>query len=226
MAHRLTVWRPGDPVAELVAARGRGALLFIPTESSYGIGVDPASRRAVEAVYAFKGREGGKPLPVVLEGAGQVRGLGLDPASPELAAPLSRAAGCWPGPLTVILPLPAGAADLPAAAGSGGIAVRVPAHAGLRRLLAAVGPLTATSANASGEPPITDPGELERWLAERSRQQFEQRGGDTEAVLIDGGELPGGPPSTLVSFDADGALRVLRRGRLSPREVEACLGPP
>ncbi len=210
----LTVWRPGDPVEALVAARQRGALLFIPTESSYGIGVDPTSRRAVEAVYAFKGREGGKPLPVVLAEAGQVAALGLDAASPELAGPLARAAGCWPGPLTVILPLPAEASELPAAAGSGGIAVRVPAHDGLRRLLDAVGPLTATSANASGEPPVTDAGELERW------------GGEVDAVLVDGGALPGGPPSTLVSFGAGGDLRVLRPGRLTAAELEACLGSP
>lgn len=213
----LTVWRPGDPVAELAAARERGGLLFIPTESSYGIGVDPASRRAVEAVYAFKGREGGKPLPVVLAEAGQVAALGLDPASPALAGLLARAAGCWPGPLTVILPLPPEAEGLPAAAGSGGIAVRVPAHDGLRRLLAAVGPLTATSANASGEPPVTDAGALERWLGERD--------GDVDAVLVDGGALPGGPPSTLVAFAETGAPRVLRPGRLTAAEVESCLGP-
>lgn len=210
----LAVWRTGDPLEALAAARARGALLFLPTESSYGIGVDPRNREAVERVYVCKGRDGGKALPVVLADVSQVAELGIEPETPAVAAALDRAAGCWPGPLTVLLPLPA-ALDLPAAAGIGHIAVRIPDHAGLRGILAAIGPLTATSANASGEAPVIDPAELSRWIADSE--------GCRDAVLIDGGILAGGPPSTLVVFEADGSPRVLRPGRLSAAQLASCM---
>ena len=203
----MRTWRWGDPPAELAAARARGAVLVVPTESSYGLGVDPGNPVAVAAVYRLKAREAGKPLPVVLADAAQAAALGADPAAPELA----RAAGCWPGPLTVVLPLPPGAA-LPAAAGAGSVAVRVPGHAGLRRLLAEIGPLTATSANPEGGAPVVDPAAVAELVA------------GADAVLVDDGVLPGGPPSTLVAFDAGGRPRVLRPGRLSLADLEACLG--
>jgi len=210
-------WRWGEPVAELAAARARGAVLVVPTESSYGLGVDPGNAAAVAAVYRLKARDAGKPLPVVVAASGQVADLGVDPALPELAA----AARCWPGPLTVVLPLAAGR-TLPAAAGSGSVAVRVPAHDGLRRLLAALGPLTATSANPSGGAPLLDPAALPALLARAAGAAA------VEVVLVDGGVLPGGPPSTVVAFDAGGRPRILRPGRWSAAEVGACLGidPP
>jgi L-threonylcarbamoyladenylate synthase len=203
----LVTWRWGDPVAVLAAARARGAVLVVPTESSYGLGVDPGNRRAVEAVYRLKAREAGKPLPVVIAEPAQAAALGVDPGLPELA----RAARCWPGPLTAVLPLRPGT-GLPAAAGTGSVAVRVPAHDRLRRLLRELGPLTATSANPAGGAPLVDPAEVAELAA------------GADAVLVDDGVLPGGPPSTVVAFDAAGRPRVLRAGRLSPADLAACLG--
>jgi len=188
------VWRLGQPVQPLVDLVRRGGILVIPTESSYGLGVDPRSPAGVEAVFAAKRREQRKPLPVVAASLDQLRVIGIDPQAPEVApfAPL------WPAALSVVAPL---AAPLPAAAGDSRLAVRVPAHEPLRALLAALGtPLTATSANPSGEPPILAPGaDLDRLLD------------GFDAVLVDGGRLPGGPPSTLVELQA-GKLRLHRAG--------------
>jgi tRNA A37 threonylcarbamoyladenosine synthetase subunit TsaC/SUA5/YrdC len=81
------------------------------------------------------------------------------------------------------------------------IAVRVPGHDGLRRLLGELGHgLTATSANPSGGEPVLDPAGAAELLA------------GEDAVVVDGGFLPGGPPSTLVAIEEGGPV-VLRTGR-------------
>lgn len=179
------VWRPGDPVEPLRDLLRRGGVLAIPTESSYGLGADPRNRKGVEAIYRIKGREPRKALPVVVADLGQLADLGIDPDL-SILKPLS---ACWPGPLTVALPI---AGDtVPAAAGEPTLAVRIPGHEGLRSLLADLGHgLTATSANRSGQEPILDPAELAELLA------------GEETVVVDGGVLPGGPPSTLVALAA------------------------
>lgn len=189
----MKVWHPGDPVEPLRGLLRRGGVLAIPTESSYGLGADPRNLAGVETVYRIKGREAGKALPVVVADRAQLGRLGIDPTLPILDALFA----CWPGPLTAVLPL---AQPLPASAGGNRLAVRVPGHAGLRALLADLGHgLTATSANRSGGEPILDPAELPELLA------------GEEAVVVDGGALPGGPPSTLVAIEGSG-LVVLRTG--------------
>ena len=200
-------WHFGDPLAPLQAVLARGGVLAIPTESSYGLGVDPRNRTGVETVYRIKGREAGKALPVVVAGRGQLAGLGIDPDLPILI-PLS---ACWPGPLTVVLPLEKTEPQIPAAAGQGTLAVRVPGHAGLRGLLAALGHgLTATSANRSGEPPVLDPLAAADLLA------------GEDAMVVNGGLLPGGSPSTLVAIEESGPV-VLRSGSFPVERLRECL---
>jgi len=198
------LWHFGDPLAPLQAVLARGGVLAIPTESSYGLGVDPRNRTGVEAVYRIKGREAGKGLPVVVADRGQLAGLGIDPDLPILM-PLS---ACWPGALTVVLP---SRLEIPAAMGQTTLAVRVPGHAELRGLLAALGHgLTATSANRSGEPPVLDPAGAAALLA------------GEDAMVVDGGLLPGGLPSTLVAIEESGPV-VLRSGSFPVEWLRECL---
>jgi L-threonylcarbamoyladenylate synthase len=191
------LWRPGDPIEPLRALLARGGVLAIPTESSYGLGADPRNPEGVEAIYRIKGRERGKPLPVVVADLSQLWDLGIDPGLPILDALVA----CWPAPLTAVLPI---ARSLPAAAGERSLAVRIPAHDGLRRLLAELGHgLTATSANRSGDAPIRDPQGAAELLAGLDLEM--------DSAVVDGGILPGGPPSTLVAIEASGPV-VLRTG--------------
>lgn len=191
------LWRWGDPVEPLRALLARGGVLAFPTESSYGLGADPRNPAGVEAIYRIKVREAGKPLPVVVSGREQLADLGVDPNLYIVECLLEH----WPAPLSAILPIARHARLLPASAGTGTLAVRVPDHEGLRGLLAEIGHgLTATSANRSGEEPLLDPAEVARWLAGQ------------DAAVVDGGILPGGPPSTLVAIEGEG-LVVLRTGR-------------
>ncbi len=193
-------------------------MLAIPTESSYGLGADPRNRIGVEAIYRIKGRPASKALPVVVAGPEQLADLGIDPALPILKA----LAAFWPGPLTVVVPID-GPLDgplartvsdsIPAAGGDASLAVRIPDHAGLLGLLSDLGHgLTATSANRSGEEPIVDPEGVARLLA------------DEDAAVVDGGRLPGGPPSTLVAIEKGGAV-VLRTGRIPVDRLQEALRP-
>ncbi len=191
----LRIWPwDGDP-HDLSQALADGRVLAIPTESSYGLAVDPRSAAGVEAIYRIKERDRGKPLPVVAADVAQAIDLGIEPNEAVRMAETH-----WPAPLTVVAPLRS-AVSVPAAAGGRTLAVRVPAHERLRGLLRILGhPLTATSANRSGEPPVCQLPALEPILD------------DAGAIVVGGEPTPGGPPSTVVSWTSAG-LRVLRRGR-------------
>lgn len=187
-------WRFGDDVAPLRASIARGGILAIPTESSYGLAVDPDSEAGVEAIYRVKERERGKPLPVVAADLAQIAALGI--AADDEG--VRRAAALWPAAFTVVAAI---AEPLPASAGERTLAVRIPAHPELRALLHALGTaLTATSANRSREPPLLDPAEVAELLAVE------------DAIVVDGGVLAGGPPSTFAEW-SDAGWRILRQGR-------------
>lgn len=172
-----------------------GRLAAIPTETFYGLAVDPRNPGGLQRIFDAKGREEGKPVPVVFATRDQLEELGVA-ASDDL---LGRYLDIWPAPLTVVLPL---TRPIAASRGRPNLALRIPAYPGLVCLLGAVGPVTATSANRSGEEPLTDPNEVARI--------FE---GSVE-LLVDGGRTPGGRPSTLLDATVDPPL-VLRSGAFS-----------
>ncbi len=181
-------------MAPLSALLDAGGFLAIPTESSYGLAADPRSAAGVAAVFACKGRAAEKSLAVVAADERQLAALGADLDAPAVR----RLTELWPAALTVVVPL---RRPLAATGEDATLAVRLPAHENLRRLLGELGrPLTATSANRAGEPPILDPEALEPLL-----EGF-------PAAIVDDGVLPGGAPSTQVAV-ADGRLAILRAGR-------------
>jgi L-threonylcarbamoyladenylate synthase len=180
----------------------RGGIIAVPTESSYGLAVDPCNPKGVRAVYELKGRPASAALPVAVAHRDQLMSLGIA----VLAPGLDRLLALWPAALTAVLPLAPGT-TLPAADGSTGtVAVRIPDHPSLRRLLEELGPLTVTSANRSGEPPVTDPDAVAALLA------------GWDGAVVDEGVLPGGPPSTLVQW-RDHGWAVLRGGRFDPAKL-------
>jgi L-threonylcarbamoyladenylate synthase len=184
--------RAADLSVAVAWMRKRGIVAF-PTDTFYGLGVNPGSAPAVAALFALKHREAGQAIPLVAASAAQVRHLGvrLGPASARLAEAF------WPGPLSLILDAPPTIAE--AVRGEDGtIAVRVPAHATARALADACGHwVTATSANRSGEPAAVTAEDLGALAA------------DPRVFVLDGGRAPGGMPSTIV--DARGGRPVLVR---------------
>lgn len=179
------------PAAEAVERTTAGSgVVLLPTETFYGLAVDPADEAAVSLVCAMKARPEGVPLPVLCADWTQVERLVVVPD--RFRVRLSRT---WPGPLTVVVH-----ARRPLAAGRGPtLAVRIPGHALLRALLYVVGPLTGTSANRHGSPPHT---EVDPALEDLD---------PAPDLVLDGGRTPGGVASTLVDVTG-GEPRVLRAG--------------
>lgn len=183
-------------IAQAVAALHAGDLVIFPTETFYGIAADPESSVALEQIFALKGRERGKPIALIAPDTASA--FALAAAVPALAHRL--AAAFWPGPLTIILPARPGLHE--ALVGPGGVGVRVSPHPMAQALAAGFGrPLTATSANLSGAPPIADPRMLERPLRDRIK------------VILEDGVLAGGAPSTIVEVANEG-LRLIRPGAI------------
>jgi L-threonylcarbamoyladenylate synthase len=162
--------------------------VVLPTDTVYGVAADPAVPGAEERLRMAKGRDAGKPIPLLAAGVDDVlaRTGAIDPLARRLAGAF------WPGPLTMVLPV-----------GEGSEGFRVPDHAlTLAVLRAAGGCLRVTSANRSGEPDA------------RSADAAVAALGASVALVLDGGPVPGGIPSTVVRV-SDGALTVLREGALS-----------
>ena len=190
-------------VASVAAVLRAGGIVVYPTETFYGLGALARDAAAVARLAAAKGRPEAKPLPLVAEGLAQVEEVArLDTTARRLAAAF------WPGPLTLVLPaLPGLAPEV--TAGSGTVAVRVPGSEVARALARlAGGALVATSANLSGEPPVTTAAQISAPL--RARLDG----------LLDGGPTPGGLASTIVALDAGGP-RLVREGPISLAAVLA-----
>ena len=175
-------------VRRMAAELRAGAVVAFPTETFYALGADPRSPEAVAEVFRLKGRPEDRRLPWIAASRAQVEAVCV---LPESAATL--ADRCWPGPVTLVLPL--------RAAGGGGVAVRVSSHPLARALAAALGhPVISTSANPTGAPPLTTAAEV--------RDAFAGRGAGRLRIL-DGGGTPGGEPSVIVDVTGE-SPRVLR----------------
>ncbi|WP_446010826.1 L-threonylcarbamoyladenylate synthase [Candidatus Electrothrix sp.] len=174
----------------------QGGLIAFPTETYYGLGVDPFNAEALERLFAMKQRQPDKAVLVLVAEQAQVVQLAA-----EVPAVLQKLMNhFWPGPLTLVFP---GRTSLPAllTGGTGNIGIRHSPHPLASRLLHSFGgPITATSANRSGAPPATTAAEV-----------LDSFGAEIDLIL-DGGTTPGGAGSTLVGCDQDEQLCCLREG--------------
>ena len=204
---RVRVAGDGDAAVQVaVAAMRSGLVVAYPTDTLYGLAVDPANSGAVTKLFSLKGRALDKAIPLIAADVGQVRAwTTMTPLAERLAAAF------WPGPLTLVLRA-AVEMDVRVMAEGGTVAIRVPDQPIARALAAAANcPVTSTRANPSGLPPTADPDEVARALPAID-------------VLIDGGVTPGGAPSTIV--DATGTQPVLiRAGAIAWERVLESLGP-
>jgi L-threonylcarbamoyladenylate synthase len=206
---RVDLHRIGAAATAAASVLRRGGIVALPTETFYGLAVDPENQAAVRSLYRIKQRTGDKPLPILVRDRDQVGGL----ARPPLPATLEALADAfWPGPLTVILAVREGFAP-EALAGGSRIAVRVTSHPVARAVIEQVGgPITGTSANRSGRPPCRG--------AEAVRRDL----GDGVDLILDGGESLAGHPSTLLDLTRR-PHPILRPGAVGRRDLAAVLGP-
>jgi len=186
-----------DPEKIRIIARtvSQDGVIVYPTDTFYGLGADCFSVRAIRRIFRLKKRPSAKALPVLICDPAMAREIAsiIPPVFDEIASFF------WPGPLTLLLPA---ARHLPGelVGPKRTIGVRIPAVAWLRELVDETGtPLIATSANISGEGEIASP--------EKVIDLFRNR----VELIVDGGEAPGGRPSTVVDLTLD-KPRLVRKG--------------
>ncbi len=181
-----------------------GEVLGMPTDTFYGLAADPFNLRAVDRVYEIKSRSRHKPLSLLIGSVEQAEDLAKP--LPEEFSVLAKK--FWPGPLTVIVKA-ASRLPLKVTANTGNVALRVPnAKIPLAVVQAAGIPITATSANLSGETECT--------TAMAVRDQLGMR----IPIIVDGGTSPRDIASTIVDLtDEDARWKILREGAISSQEI-------
>lgn len=180
----------------------QGGVLAVATESFYALAASAQSPFAVNRVAALKGRTSDKPLLVLIGDRGQLDSLVTE--TPEWSVPLLD--HFWPGPLTCIF-LARPNLPEPLTCGTGTIGVRCPGDERLSSLLQLTGPLTGTSANRTGFPPLST-----------SQAVLEEFGEEIDLIL-DGGSSPGGLPSTI--FNLVERPRLVREGPIEFDSLQA-----
>ena len=199
---------PNNPESSLIRYAAdqirAGEVLGMPTDTFYGLAADPFNLRAVDRVYEIKTRSRHKPLSLLIDSIEQAE---------ELAKPLPDefyrlAKKYWPGPLTMIIK--AGSRlPLKVTANTGNVAIRIPnSSIALAVVKAASIPITATSANLSGESECTTALAVRDQLGERIN------------IIVDGGTSPREVASTIVDLtDEEARWKVMREGAVPSQEI-------
>jgi L-threonylcarbamoyladenylate synthase len=199
---------PDEPEAHLVSqvveSLQRGDVVALPTDTFYGLAVDPVNLFAVERIYDLKSRAKHKPLSLLISDTAQAYELArnIDGTFDRLAERF------WPGPLTIIVKA-GGKLPLRVTANTGNVALRVPEAAICRAVVSELGlPITATSANLRGLPECT--------YAACVREQF----GDTIPLIVDGGPTARTVATTIVDLSGGpNSWMILREGAIPTHEI-------
>lgn len=192
----------GTHLKEIAEVLNAGGVIGFPTDTFYGLGTDPNNSAAVEEIFKIKNRPADKPLLVLISSLKQLRTMvrEISPAAQQLIDAF------WPGPLTILFPSASHLTES-LTAGTGKIGVRLPSNEFTRRLIESLGhPLTAPSANISGEDNLSTAREVADIFKSRIR------------LVVDGGKTPGGKVSTIVDSTCSPPILV-REGAISKEQI-------
>lgn len=196
-----------DPAAIQRAASAirRGKIVAIPTDALYVLVADPLNLHAVGKVFAAKGREFARSLPIFVKDILMAEDLASELSSRFFVL----ARRFWPGPLTIIVPASA-KVPLKVTGNTGRLAMRQPSSPVPLALMEALDqPLIATSANLSGQPTCST-----------GIEAFATMDGRIDLVL-DGGMCPGMGNTTVDITEP--YWRMIREGAISEKEIAECL---
>lgn len=176
-----------------------GAIVAYPTETVYGLGVDPFNPTALERLFTAKGRDRDQAVLLIVADDQQLQRVAAV-LSPRARAYMD---AFWPGPLSLLMPRHP---SLPEALAPGKpkICVRCPGSNWARALCTTFGgPITSTSANRSGEPPVTE------------LQKLQLPG---VALGLDAGPLESSAVSTILDADTG---EILRPGAITAEQLHS-----
>ncbi len=192
----------------VVSCLQSGKVVGLPTDTFYGLAVDPVNLRAVESIYEIKSRLKNKPLSLLVASLAQAYELARD-----LGFDFDRLAErFWPGPLTLIVKA-SSRLPLRSTANTGNVALRIPDAPIARAVVERFGlPITATSANLQNAPECTH--------ANCVLHQI----GDRIPLIVDGGPTGRSQPTTIVDLSSgDGSWQVIREGAIPTHEIALAL---
>jgi L-threonylcarbamoyladenylate synthase len=194
-------------LTDAVAALRRGDVIVFPTETLYGLGADALNSSAVGKVFQLKSREPNQPFPVLVSDRSMLESLvgQIVPLADNLMARF------WPGPLTLVLPA---RPEIPKLLmnSAGGVGVRISSQPIAQEIVKMLGrPLTATSANPSGQPGAH--------TVAQARDYFSSK----IEIFLDGGELASRTGSTVAAVEGN-KIKIIRAGEITKRELEITLG--
>jgi L-threonylcarbamoyladenylate synthase len=183
-----------------------GGMVAIPTESFYGLAVNPTDVKAIHRLFDAKKRRGDQPILILIPSVEHLDQYVIH--VPKIARQLMKE--FWPGGLTLIFEAkPHLPQELTAATGK--VGVRLSSHPIATALAQAVdGPITGTSANISGQPACS------------SAKEVLQNLGEKVDLILDGGETAGGKGSTVLDVTMDPPVLV-REGMVSREQIRKCL---
>ncbi|HEV2425108.1 MAG TPA: L-threonylcarbamoyladenylate synthase [Terriglobia bacterium] len=185
----------------------KGNVVAFPTDTFYGLGVDPFNLSAVDKIFRIKRRSYDRPLPLLVASLDQAADLTIDPPSTFFRL----AEKFWPGPLTIIVPA-SRQIPLKVTGNTGCVALRLPKAPLAVALIEAAGrPLTGTSANLTEHPACA------------TAQEVDLQIGDTLPLILDGGATPGELASTIIELDGDD-WQIRRRGPVTEADLKEFLG--
>ena len=192
---------------QAIALLKRGDVIVFPTETVYGLGADALNPAAVEKVFQLKGRNPDTPIPVVVADRAMLKGLvdKLPPIAEKLIEQF------WPGPLTLVLQAVPGTPKQ-LLNRTGGVGVRISSQPIATELARELGrPLTATSANPSGQEAASTIEQAQKYFA----REIE--------IFLDRGKLPSKTGSSVVEV-IDGGIKIIRAGEISVEQLAARIG--
>ncbi len=197
------ILKAGPPgIAQVGRVIVQGGVAAFPTETFYGLGADAQNEEALRKVFRIKGREEKKPL-LLLIGGRECLSVWVRRISPVAERLIE---SFWPGPLTLVFEALPHLSNL-LTGGTGTIGVRISSHPVAQGLVQAVGrPITATSANLSGQP-----------SASLAIEVFKSLGTQLD-VILDGGQTAGGLGSTVLDVSSS-TPRIIRQGAVSQAEL-------
>ena len=190
-----------EKINEAIVVLKQGGVIAIPTETVYGLACDPKNAKAVQKIFAIKGRKEDKPLQLIASSFAQVNRIAtLNPTERRIIKQY------WPGPLTLLLNLKDEIKFSPHISPRKIIGIRVTSSEFTSAIVKAIGyPIAATSANRSGSSPaVSGLGVARAFKNCENKPDF----------VLDVGAIPKNLPTTVASIAEDGNVTIHRKGAI------------
>ncbi len=191
-------------IQEAIDTLKQGNSIIFPTDTVYGLGVNALDIHSVKRLFKMKKRPETKPVPIMVKDIEMAKKLAY--VNPEREKILK---SIWPGQVTAVLERRDALSEI-LTAGKRSIGMRIPEHPFTRYLMENLDfPVTCTSANLSGDPPLISSQEVIKTF---------ERAYPRPTLILDAGDLPESPPSSVLDLTRS-QPRITRVGPITKKDL-------